>query len=1063
MKPVIFSIAFLFIFSLFLQPERALSASSESYILSWAMGKSMVYPRYNMAVAVAGNGKIYVIGGDEYTNLPLNYVEEYDPASNSWRTRTPMPTRRWAVEAVTGANGNIYVIGGENCGAGSCSGSSTTQTLNVVEEYNPVSDTWRTLANMPTPRANLGLVAASNGKIYAIGGSQKGTGDLSVVEEYNPATNSWQTKASLPSPRQEINAVEMSGKIYAIGMGTRVDKYDIATNTWYRMADMPTPRWLSKAVAVKNGRIYEFAGENNGILTTVLEYNPQWDLWRILPNRLMVPRASLGAAILNDGKIYAIGGNGPGGIGYGGIGPLKSMEIGTLTTTTNAKPVAVLVHGWNGLRILNLPLAPADHCTPDTQADHITSASDFPNPNNLQVFALNLLRDNWDVYWVHLETSPNFTAPIEYNAECLRNQLSKIPSPSGKFVLIAHSMGGLVSRAYMENPQPRYYQNNVDRLITIGSPHVGTPYGYNFCVQGDLAACQFSTIGIEFYNAVYWHRARGVSYNLFGGDLTPGPLGEAIFLTEGYNDGVVGVDSAMGRKYHMLSAPTVVIDANNGNDMKRYYLGASHVDLAWGYPSYFSVSDSDKATLTATYACVRYLLGIPGGICPSTATAPVAPEKTDTFIGMGKTPTFSGHLAQGQSASHNLPADTSLHSGFELTWTAGKMSLTLTDSLGKVIDPAYAAVHPSEVSYYENQTDTNSQLFAFYDLNATQQGSYTLNVQTVEADASGLDYSVQGYIQSPRQLSFQADKTFYRPNDSGVLTAFVKNVDSGVGISGATVQVEISNSGIPIATIPLTDQGNGEYSTTYIMPNLPGYLGVKVTASGTDAGIAYARQVNEAVAISAPAVQLTGANSDSPQDADSDGKYEALNLEIQANVSQAGDYTISGDLFNSSNTIVAHGMANLTLPQGPSSLILPFNGDEIRFSGLNGPFTLTNFSIFDQGHQGVPIILEQKNLWVTSSYNWEDFAVHCYTLLAQVSGRGTLDINPKPNCQNGTQYTVESKVTLNAVPAQGSTMLGWIGDVDSTDTSIEVVMNKDMSVTANIFPSRWNYLPVIRR
>ena len=49
---------------------------------------------------------------------------------------------------------------------------------------------WATRAAMPTIRDALGLAAASNGKLYAVGGFGGGNGGyLTTVEEYDPATN----------------------------------------------------------------------------------------------------------------------------------------------------------------------------------------------------------------------------------------------------------------------------------------------------------------------------------------------------------------------------------------------------------------------------------------------------------------------------------------------------------------------------------------------------------------------------------------------------------------------------------------------------------------------------------------------------------------------------------------------------------------------------------------------------------------------------------------------------------------------------------------------------------
>lgn len=73
----------------------------------------------------------------------------------------------------------------------------------------------------------------------------------------------------------------------------------------------------------------------------------------------------------------------------------------------------------------------------------------------------------------------------EDSSNGLKNALSgflKTSSASGhSYVLsdsvdvIAHSMGGLVSRYYIQSGA---YQNNVHRLVTLGTPHLGAPMAY---------------------------------------------------------------------------------------------------------------------------------------------------------------------------------------------------------------------------------------------------------------------------------------------------------------------------------------------------------------------------------------------------------------------------------------------------------------------------------------------------------------------------------------------------------------------------------------------------------
>ena len=72
------------------------------------------------------NGIIYVAGGNNGT-AAVTTLEAYDPATNTWSTRAPMPTARVAAVGVVSA-GRLYVIGGYPV---------NTTPLSRVEVYTP--------------------------------------------------------------------------------------------------------------------------------------------------------------------------------------------------------------------------------------------------------------------------------------------------------------------------------------------------------------------------------------------------------------------------------------------------------------------------------------------------------------------------------------------------------------------------------------------------------------------------------------------------------------------------------------------------------------------------------------------------------------------------------------------------------------------------------------------------------------------------------------------------------------------------------------------------------------
>lgn len=62
-------------------------------------------------------------------------------------------------------------------------------------------------------------------------------------------------------------------------------------------------------------------------------------------------------------------------------------------------------------------------------------------------------------------------------ADLLKQKIQEIKSQTkvSRVDLVAHSMGGLIARQYIEGDD---YQNDVDQLITLGTPHRGSPKSY---------------------------------------------------------------------------------------------------------------------------------------------------------------------------------------------------------------------------------------------------------------------------------------------------------------------------------------------------------------------------------------------------------------------------------------------------------------------------------------------------------------------------------------------------------------------------------------------------------
>jgi N-acetylneuraminic acid mutarotase len=210
--------------------------------------------------------------------VPINNAWEYDPAADTWKALAPMPTKRGsALAAVVGDK--IYVIGGATTIPKSKETAvfptHPHMSVGTVEEFDPATNTWRERNPMPTPR-NHAAIGAVNGKIYVIGGRVGAAfiglaSDVSVVEEYDPATDQWSgPRARMPIARSALGAGVYGGRIYVAGgeyqdphmMATfrALEAYDPATNSWTEMPPMPVSRH-GLAVGVIGNRLYVVSGD----------------------------------------------------------------------------------------------------------------------------------------------------------------------------------------------------------------------------------------------------------------------------------------------------------------------------------------------------------------------------------------------------------------------------------------------------------------------------------------------------------------------------------------------------------------------------------------------------------------------------------------------------------------------------------------------------------------------------------------------------------------------------------------------------------------------------------
>ena len=235
---------------------------------TWRRAASLPYRRHHIPLASVGN-KVYATGG--YTIIEGHWrlrgtVFEYDNDRNEWAIKSPMMTPR-AEHVAAAYDGKIYTIGGRE------TPSPASTALNNNEVYDPATDTWTALRNMPTRRWHA-AVAVLDSLIYVIGGRYFdgiAIENRSTNEAYSPQSDTWYRRANLPIASSGLSAAALNGKVYAFGgeyftndggMYVHVWEYDPETNRWDLFDNMRTPRHGTDAVTISDA-IYIIGGADS--------------------------------------------------------------------------------------------------------------------------------------------------------------------------------------------------------------------------------------------------------------------------------------------------------------------------------------------------------------------------------------------------------------------------------------------------------------------------------------------------------------------------------------------------------------------------------------------------------------------------------------------------------------------------------------------------------------------------------------------------------------------------------------------------------------------------------
>jgi len=304
---------------------------------TWLPAGNLVNRRLRHSAVLLPNGKVIVLGGWDYVNgrgvTGLLAVEEWDPATKSFRVIGSLLQERAGGQAFLRQDGKIQVVGGFD------SNSPITSETFRTEIFDPVSGTSQPDFYLYELEINASLVPIDSSHFVLLGG-ENGFGSWHQLDSaYLYGTDGSQPNPSvggtMPSAFSRNSAVNVpSGKVVAgggfnqfRGIGDTISIIDYAhLGSGISSVKMSKPRMGHQTMIFPDGTVGFVAGETfTGYApTSYLSDIEVLDLLTmktsLLPAKLRVPRTCHTLTPLGDGSFLIVGGyNYQPGSGYGQV------------------------------------------------------------------------------------------------------------------------------------------------------------------------------------------------------------------------------------------------------------------------------------------------------------------------------------------------------------------------------------------------------------------------------------------------------------------------------------------------------------------------------------------------------------------------------------------------------------------------------------------------------------------------------------------------------------------------------------------------------------------------
>ena len=571
--------------------------------------------------------------------------------------------------------------------------------------------------------------------------------------------------------------------------------------------------------------------------------------------------------------------------------------------------------------------------------------------------------------------------PVETTATLLTVAIDRALREYGvdQVNLFAHSKGGIVARAATANAR---VAAEVDRLITFSSPHHGSAFmdttalakcnlNYPVDVAGYyLCRAAAHELGIDVMRSFNYKSCRQVFEFKFWAPRWEGCLANPVAVKHAgityatfVGDAVLEIDPTSATLPWNGGVPPYPTAANVDGVYADYDHGATK-DRIESYRcaiSYIDPAIHSNASCPAALAATG-TTGAEEMPSPAAAAAAAPEEQLVAF--------FAGDLPAGAPTNHSASVDT-VQQLFVTAYSQQPLAaFTLQAPDGTVLTSS-----SPNVSYATGKLEsTFVQRFA---VAAAAPGTWKVQLTGGQATR----YVVDLRVASAVNLEMAAAKESYKVNETVTLYAALVQDDT-TPLPAATIEAALAHAGGTETPLSLHDDGlngdvtagDGIFSGQFAAPSTGGYQ--LITGRATYGGSV--RRSEAWVAVAPDSAKLGTVVAERALDTNGNGLYDVLEIDVQLNVLQAGNYELNGDLVDGAGgTVAVAAVSTLrdnlgSLQPGTRVLTLRFDGRTIRRHAADGPFSLAAVLLKDQT-AGAFTVDTAANLYQTRTYRYTEF------------------------------------------------------------------------------------------